>query len=331
MLKTLLNALEQSPNELPLHFAVADCLEEGGEGERAELTRLSAWIRHRDGPQVEEWKERQRELLASGVLPCVPEVVNSVGMRLALIPAGHFLMGSPAEEAEREEDEGPQHEVEITKPFYMGVFPVTQAEYEAVMGYNPSCFKATGSGRSKVNDAAAGRFPVESVSWQEAVEFCRRLSLREKETGGQEYRLPTEAEWEYACRAGTTTAFYFGNSLSSKEANFDGNHPYGGAEKGPDRRCSTVLGSFRPNPFGLYDMHGNVKEWCSDWYDEGYYGTSPRRDPQGPDEPDYLYSRVLRGGSWYNNGRYCRAAFRYREDLGFHGSSFGFRVVRCSK
>jgi TPR repeat protein/formylglycine-generating enzyme required for sulfatase activity len=240
------------------------------------------------------------------------EVVNSIGMKLARIPAGKFLMGSPADEAEREEGEH-QHEVEITRPFYMGAFPVTQEEFQRVMGSNPSKFK--GSNR-----------PVEQVTWHEAVEFCNRLSQLEGERSqGRVYRLPTEAEWEYACRAGASSyqTFHCGNALSSEQANFNGQSPYG-AREGVYREQTTDVGSFEPNAWGLYDMHGNVWEWCADWFGENYYKQSNRQDPPGPAQGEH---RVLRGGSWYDDGLGCRAAFRVGGDPGDRNDGSGFRVV----
>jgi formylglycine-generating enzyme required for sulfatase activity len=201
-----------------------------------------------------------------------------------------------------------------------------------VTGKNPSYFAATGGRKAEVKKLDTRRFPVESVSWNEAVEFCRLLS--EKERGsGRLYRLPTEAEWEHSCRGGQffkdSVPFYLAeasSSLSSRQANFDGNYPYGGAAKGPYLERTTTVGSYQPNPLGLYDMHGNVWEWCSDWYDAAYYQRSPTQDPQGPEsDPDNC--RVLRGGSWLSIGRNCRAASRFRFDPGGRNRYFGFRVV----
>ncbi len=186
------------------------------------------------------------------------EITNSIGMKLVLIPAGKFMMGSPKDEKDRFDDEE-QHEVEITKPFYMGVYDVTQAEYEKVMGKNPSYFSAAGDGKDRVKDMDTTRFPVEMISWADAVEFCRKLSeMPEEKQAGRVYRLPTEVEWEYACRGGTVTAFHYGAALSSTQANFRGNFPYGGAAKGPYLERTTKVGSYQPNAYGLYDMHGNV-------------------------------------------------------------------------
>jgi formylglycine-generating enzyme required for sulfatase activity len=255
------------------------------------------------------------------------DLVNSIGMWFRLIPAGKFTMGSPPNEPERGDNEM-QHEVEITRPFYLGVYEVTQDEYTRVMGKNPSHFAPGGPGRAKVKGIPTGRFPVERVSWDDAVEFCRRLSARDEEKqAGRVYRLPTEAEWEYACRGGEprATPFHFGRSLSSRQANFDGTRPYG-ARKGPNLERTKRVGSFRPNGFGLYDMHGNVAEWCADWFDGGYYAVSPRKDPQGPAQAGT--QRVLRGGSWIDDGKDCRSAQRHCSLPSFqNGDGYGFRVV----
>ncbi len=255
------------------------------------------------------------------------EIVNAVGMRLVLVPAGTFLMGSPESEEGREEDEGPRHEVEITRPIYLGACPVTQEEYHRVTGTTPSWFAAAGGGRDKVTGVDTRRFPVENVTWDDAVEFCLRLSeLADEKKAGRRYRLPTEAEWEYACRGGANppTPFSFGPSLSSTQANFDGNQPYGGAVKSPYLQRPTPVAFYRPNGWGLFDMHGNVWEWCADGYGADYYRRAPRRDPLGP---HHQALRVLRGGSWGDGGRDCRSAFRNRYANGDRGGNVGFRVV----
>jgi formylglycine-generating enzyme required for sulfatase activity len=267
------------------------------------------------------------ELLNAGVRPVVPEVVNSIGMRLALIPQGRFRMGSPKDEDERDDNEGPQHEVEISRPFYLGVFPVTQAQWQAVMGDNPSWFCATGSGKDEVRGMNTDDFPVEMVSWEDATAFLKKLAALEKERGARrEYRLPTEAEWEYSCRGGacSTTPFHYGNSLSSTQANFDGNYPYGGGDEGPYLHRTCKVGWYQPNAFGLWDMHGNVFEWCSDWFAVDYYENSPQRDPQGPSNGS---DRVIRGGGWYFNGRGCRAAVRFGSTPSDRFDYLGFRVA----
>jgi formylglycine-generating enzyme required for sulfatase activity len=220
---------------------------------------------------------------------------------LVLIPAGDFVMGSPPGEAQRGLDEGPQHRVTITEPYLLGLFPVTQAEYEAVMAANPARFKKRQGGGPK--------HPVEQVSWEDAMEFCRRLSAqRVEKEAGRVYTLPTEAEWEYACRAGTMTPFSFGEWLSSEQANFDGNHPYGPAGRGPHLQRTTTVGSY------------------PDWYDEAYYARSPGNDPQGPSKSERGL-RVLRGGSWNNSGHLCRSARRTRYAPTFRNDNIGFRVL----
>ena len=252
-----------------------------------------------------------------------PEITSkSTGMKLRLIPSGTFQMGSPASEADRSADESPQHTVLITQPFYMGVYEVTQAEYESVMGTNPSWLSKTGGGESRVSGMDTSKFPVETVSWEDAQEFCRKLSAKD----GQTYRLPTEAEWEYACRAGTTTPFHFGSTLNGDKANVDGDDPYGMTTKGMFLKRTTMVGSYGANAFGLYDMHGNVWEWCEDRHDKSAYGkrSGTTSDPKVTSGSEY---RVLRGGSWFLYSQLARSANR---DLGTPGNRFrdyGFRVV----
>jgi formylglycine-generating enzyme required for sulfatase activity len=253
------------------------------------------------------------------------EVTNILGMKFVLIPAGTFLMGSPPEEVGRSADEGPQHEVTITRPFYLGVYPVTQMQYQLVMKASPSHFSRSGRGKDLVKDMETRNFPVERVTWGNAVVFCRKLSERpEEESEGRVYRLPTEAEWEYACRGDSPHPFHLGLSLSSTLANFDGNYPYGGAPRGPFLRRACVVGSYPANALGLHDLHGNVWEWCQDWYGEHYYQESPAEDPQGPATGD---RRVLRGGCWSSPGSNCRTAYRGKLEPGDHLHRVGFRVV----
>jgi formylglycine-generating enzyme required for sulfatase activity len=230
-------------------------------------------------------------------------------------------MGSPESEPQRRGDEGPQHRVRITRAFYLGKYTVTQAQYEQIVGKNPSWFSPGGRCKNRVSGIDTSRFPVEYVSWHDAVEFCRRLSAKD----GHEYRLPTEAEWEYACRAGSVTAFHFGNSLNGRQANCQGEHPYGTEEKGPKLWRTTTVGSYPPNEFGLCDMHGNVWQWCADWFDAGYYMGSPADDPKGPNSGE---RRVLRGGSWDCWPAGVRAAFRLKFAPSTRDFSVGFRVAR---
>jgi len=227
---------------------------------------------------------------------------NSIGMKFVWIPPGHFLMGSPKEEKDRRDAEA-RHKVTLTKGFYLGVFTVTQEEWQAVMGNTPSEL----GGEKKL--------PVETVSWEDCQEFIKKLrELREKDK--KPYRLPTEAEWEYACRAGTATPFHFGASLSTDQANFVGD-----GKKGVNRKKTTPVGGFPPNAWGLHDMHGNVFQWCQDWH--GDYPQQEVVDPQGPKAGT---SRVLRGGSWQDGPGTCRSAFRAEMPPRIRSCRCGFRV-----
>jgi formylglycine-generating enzyme required for sulfatase activity len=237
------------------------------------------------------------------------EITNSIGMKLRLIPAGSFMMGAAPNDDQAQDEEKPQHRVEITKPFYIGVYEVTQAQYKAVMGESPSRFKGSDN-------------PVEYVSWFDAKAFCRKLSEKE----GLAYRLPTEAEWEYACRAGTQTVFFWGdsseesivkryawyqkNAADELPAGQEGPHPVG-------RKC--------PNALSLYDMTGNVYEWCSDRYDEKYYANSTSEDPIGQSTG---LLRVMRGGSWLGQPFGLRSSFRDSIAPDHRTGVIGFRVVR---
>ena len=256
-------------------------------------------------------------------------VTNSIGMKLALIPAGKFEMGSPRTEPDRDAQET-LHPVTITKPFRMGVYEVTIAEYSKVIegtNYNNTAvFKRSRGG--------GPNHPMENVEWTMANKFCELLSARDEERkAGRKYRLPTEAEWEYACRAGTSTAFHFGDSLSSHDANFNGKHPAGNGDSGPYLRKTAKVGCYKPNAFGLYDMHGNVAEWCSDFYDPEFYADSPDEDPKGPPfgvvatNFDDRFFVVVRGGCWLDESRACRSAYRFRAMPATQYRLIGFRVV----
>jgi len=227
-------------------------------------------------------------------------VTNSIGMKLILIPPGEFMMGSPDSEKYRHSNEVPQHRVRISKGFYMSVTEITQAQWKAIKENNPSNFKGS-------------NLPVEQVSWNDAIEFCNKLNQKERKS----YRLPTEAEWEYACRAGSATRFYFGDN-DSMLSDYAWYHENSGNETHP-------VGQKKPNAFGLYDMHGNVWEWCSDWYDANYYSNSSGVDPQGPASGQI---RVLRGGSWFYIPWHCRSANRLRSTPDGRGDGSGFRVVQ---
>jgi formylglycine-generating enzyme required for sulfatase activity len=254
---------------------------------------------------------------------------NSIAVKLVLIPPGKFTMGSPQNEKGRKKDED-QREVDIKKAFHLGVYEVTQGQFEKVMGFNPSYFSARATGRRGADYESWSKpgggqdkvqrlgntsdFPVENVSWHEAVDFCKKLTaLPAEQKAGRTYRLPSEAEWEYACRGGAraTQVFYFGNSLSSEQANFRGTEPYGGAAQGPWLERTSKVGSYQPNAFGLYDMHGNVWEWCLDAFE--YEG-----------DRDF---RARRGGSWGEGAEQCRSAIRLRRAPDDHRWNLGFRIV----
>ncbi len=237
-----------------------------------------------------------------------PHITNFLGMVFAYIPPGVFMMDSPLSEKNRDGDEK-LHKVTLTKGFYMQTTEVTQGEWKAVMGNNPSYFKNYGDD-----------YPVEQVSWNDIQEFIHKLNQK---AGGNTYRLPTEAEWEYACRAGTTTPFNTGNCLSSSQANYDGRYPYPGCSKGQYKKGTISVESFKPNTWGLYNMHGNVWEWCQDWY--GNYPSGPVTNPTGANLGTY---RVLRGGGWSNNARHTRSANRYYDSPDNGLSDTGFRLVQ---
>jgi len=256
-------------------------------------------------------------------------MTNSIDMKLARIPAGSFMMGSPRSEADRDDKEE-LHEVSITKPFYIGVYEVKQSEYVKVM---------QGIEKFRYRSAFADDDnPADNLEWKLAKIFCERLSARpDEKRAGRKYRLPTEAEWEYACRAGTSTAFHVGDSLSSSQANFNGKYPAGDAKRDTYLRKTAKVGSYEPTTFGLYDMHGNVAEWCADWYDPDYYLDSPDEDPLGPpfgvvptkftNFGDQNFFVVVRGGCWVDDGRACRSAYRFRAMPNTRYQLIGFRVV----
>ena len=239
-------------------------------------------------------------------------LTNSIGMKLVPIPAGTFLMGSP-EDYEWHEDDELQHEVTLTKDFYLGMTQVTQAQYKEVMGKNPSYFQG-----DKVAGQDSSEFPMETVSWDHVIEFCRRLSeFPNEKRAGRVYRLPTEAEWEYACRAGTDTAYSFGDGEDTEEVSEHAWHN-GNSE---DRSHPVALK--RPNAWGLYDMHGNVYEWCNDW--QGDYPESAVTDPVGAAEG---WCRIARGGCWDRQS--CPSASRNATEQSDSNNYFGFRVALSS-
>lgn len=281
----------------------------------------------------------------------VKELTNSIGMKLVSIPAGEFVMGTSDDEIARQkearkktyeaklaanpetkdttyetniilaESEGPQHNVTVKRPFYLGVYEVTQQEFSTVMGYNPSAFSAKHWKKEAVAGLDTSRFPVEAVSWEDAVEFCQQLStLPEEVAAGRTYRLPTEAEWEYACRAGTTTEWHWGNN-SGKEGITATEYAWTVKVAG-DR--THPVGEKKPNPWGLYDMAGNVAEWCADWYGATTYASSTASDPTGS---EFGTERVMRGGGYGQSPWQMRSAFRAKCPPGTSRPSIGMRVV----
>ncbi|MBW4596810.1 MAG: formylglycine-generating enzyme family protein [Brasilonema angustatum HA4187-MV1] len=243
-------------------------------------------------------------------------VGKNITLEMVAIPGGKFLMGSP--QGEGYEREKPQHEVTV-QPFFMGKYPMTQAQWQVVAALpqinrelkpEPSYFKGDD-------------YPVERVSWYDVVEFCARLS---KKTG-KNYRLPSEAEWEYACRAGTTTPFHFGETLTDKLANYDARTTFASEPQGEYREKTTSVGTFSPNAFGLYDMHGNVSEWCEDSCSSENYEGAPTDGSAWQHIDNDNNCRIMRGGSWYYNPKCCCSALRYRygSDIGYN--DIGFRVV----
>ncbi|MBD2484588.1 bifunctional serine/threonine-protein kinase/formylglycine-generating enzyme family protein [Planktothrix sp. FACHB-1365] len=244
------------------------------------------------------------------------ENINGIILDLVVIPAGTFLMGSPSSELERYDDEGLQRSVNIAS-FLISQYLVTQAQWRAVASL-PKCQIDLNSDPS---DFKGDTLPVDSVTWFEAVEFCDRLS----QFTGRTHRLPSEAEWEYACRAGTTTPFYFGETITTDLVNYNGNYTYGSGSEGIYREKTTTVGSFPPNAFGLYDMHGNLWEWCADPWHENY--NSAPTDGSVWESGGNTNRRVLRGGSWDNDPRNCRSADRNRNEPDSRNGHFGVRVV----
>lgn len=232
--------------------------------------------------------------------------VDGVTQRFRWIEPGHFLMGSPADEPDRYNDEA-QHEVTLSRGYWLADTACTKAFWQAVMGYNPGHF----------NDYA--RNPVTNVSWNDVQRFIDELQRR---VAGLAVRLPSEAEWEYACRAGTTTPFSFGKDITTEQVNYNGDHPYAGGALGLYRQWSVPVKTFPANAWGLYEMHGNVWEWCADLY--GDYPSKPQIDPQGPPSGR---SRVVRGGSWYDHGRDVRSSSRCMHILHRRHYTVGFRIA----
>ena len=269
------------------------------------------WI-VREGSQ---WQIKKEAISVEGY---EQKLAEGIVLRLVQIPAGRFEMGSPAAEEGRDADDGPQHLVQL-QSFFLGQTPVTQAQWKVVAGWpkvavdlnpTPSRFKG-------------GNRPVEQVSWGEAMEFCHRLSQR----SNLAYTLPSEAQWEYACRAGTTTPFAFGQTLTPDLANYDGNCTYGSGPAGDYRKKTADVASFPANAWGLHDMHGNVWEWCLDYWQESYGGT-PSDGTAWVNGAEDAGIRPLRGGSWYGYSRFCRSACRDGGPRDRRLNNVGFRLCR---
>jgi formylglycine-generating enzyme required for sulfatase activity len=251
--------------------------------------------------------------MVAAILLCVGVLVffliknkNRLNLEFVHIPPGTFTMGSPSGEWGRDNDEQ-QHQVTLTKGFYMQTTEVTQRQWRVVMGKNPSHF------------GTCAECPVERVSWTDVQEFIKKLNQKE----GNKYRLPTEAEWEYACRAGTKTPFSLGEIIGTDQANYDGKYIYGKGRKGEYREKTVRVKSFVPNAWGLYDMHGNVWEWCSDW--KGSYPSGSETDPSGSEGGS---DRVVRGGSWLLFPGYLRSANRDFRKPGSRFNDLGFRLCK---
>ena len=247
--------------------------------------------------------------------------VNGIEYAFRYCPAGTFQMGSPEDEAERANDEV-LHEVTLSAGFWLLETEVTQEMWKSVMGKNPSWFSPSGGGAEKVAGLDTSRFPVEYVSWEDCQEFIAKLNAGGFAPQGWEFRLPWEAEWEYACRAGTTTPYSWGSSLNGDKANCAGNYPYGTSTEGEYLMRTAEVGSYDANAWGLRDMHGNVWEWCADRY--GDYGAGAQTAPTGPTSGSL---RVLRGGSWFSCAKNCRSAYRYACGPTYRYNSRGFRLA----
>ena len=310
---------EQSKAEMMLEHAIALIEQESRErtryGGKAGVTLDDGLRNCRNalhqlrGEPIEEEKmpeEKQATVSSNSGTTKTITLPGGATMEMIYVAPGSFMMGSPSSEDERFDSEV-QHRVTLTKGFWLGKYEVTQAQWRSVMGSNPSYFKGD-------------NLPVENVSWDDCQMFIARVN-NQLNCGA---RLPTEAEWEYACRAGTTTAYFWGNALNGDKANCHGNYPCGTMVKGPYRETTVQVGSYPANAWGFCDMHGNVWEWCNDWH--GQYPTGSVTDPLGSASGGY---RVLRGGSWFDNARYCRSAFRLRNLPGFRSRCNGFRLC-CS-
>ena len=302
----------------------ADWLEERDDP-RCELIRLTEELtREIEVPDRVAKETRMRALLypekGLGLEPVVPIVRNELGMEFVFLPAGKFLMGSPLNEPGRQGWDREPVEVEVVQPSLFGRHPVTQSQYQAVMGETPSHFAETGPGKDELEGVDTTQFPVERVSWNDAMSFCDRLStmaLPSGLSGDYRYVLPSECDWEYACRGGTTTAFCFGDAENGTRVNCRGHFPCGTEEKGPFLGRTSMVGDYPPNSLGLFDCHGNVLEWCADFFNSNVGAAGPGAGAR----------RVCRGGSWDYYARFCRSAYRIRNNPDNRNISLGFRLA----
>ncbi|MFI0403614.1 MAG: formylglycine-generating enzyme family protein [Cyanobium sp.] len=260
-----------------------------------------------------QWQKREAPITVPGFLE---ELGEGIAITMVQIPGGEFLMGSPEIEEGRSKSEGPQHRVKLPS-FFLGQTPVTQAQWKVVASW-PKVERDLKPDPANFKGATR---PVEQVSWEEAMEFCRRLSQRSE----SDYSLPSEAQWEYACRAGTATSFAFGETLTPDLANYVGNTTYGTGPKGIYREQTISVGSFPANAWGLQDMHGNVWEWCLDTWHDSYNGAPTDGRPWGTSGDKG--AKLLRGGSWDLNPRFCRSAYRDHGRPDDASINVGFRVV----
>ncbi len=234
---------------------------------------------------------------------------NGILLDMVYIPSGTFIMGAPPEENGSNDSERPQHSVSVSA-FYIGKYPVTQAQYLAIVGKNPAVH-------------LGAQRPIENVSWHDAQQFCQKLTS----ISNRRYRLPSEAEWEYACRAGTNTPFSCGEIIVPDLANYNGDRSYNNAPKGQYREQTSVVGSFPANDFGLFDLHGNVWEWCEDHWHENYHQAPTNGSAAIEPQANRNDARILRGGSWFRHPAVCRSAYRYKYASNFRYKDIGFRVI----
>ena len=301
------------------HFKYAQVLELAGEHEEA-VASLTRYL-ELTGKTGQHYREALRLMHQAMQAEAVPEPGSEFRdcqqcPLVVVVPAGSYQMGSPGSEEARDDDEGPRHRVTIAKPFAVGVYAVTFAEWDA-------CVTAGGCGGYRPDDEGWGRGgrPVINVSWDDTREYARWLSQHT----GERYRLLSEAEWEYVARAGTTTPFHIGSTISTGQANYNGNYTYGGGSKGTYRARTVPVGTFAPNGFGLYEVHGNVWEWTQDCWNDSYVGAPADGSAW---EQGQCGRRVLRGGSWLYPPRYLRSAIRLGSGSGNRDDDLGFRVAR---